>query len=268
MLHFAVCQQERQWEGYGTSQATVGHDELVLFGQLYNTEFINDGCETDHSWNTQKTKSLSSENRLRRWGRPDVGDDGIFSCSSLAPHMYLDSDRVFLVHINLNLIHRQLVIRTDPGLAPLNRGWEWKWRTSSSSNEDPAPWKRRGRWRWASRSRCSTSSGSIWWWCTICGRCWPPRMASLSHHTLSIWFWDEKETPTYCHAVGLFFFLHISSQNYAFFFVLLQKITACSSSTNGTVVLQRGFKTQTYVTASEPSTYDMIPERWKTSAER
>lgn len=61
LLHLALGQQEPQWEGYGTSQATVGHNELVLFGQLYNAEFINDGGETDHSWNTQTDEGDEEE---------------------------------------------------------------------------------------------------------------------------------------------------------------------------------------------------------------
>lgn len=49
VLHLAVGQHEPQREGYGPSQATVGHDELVLFGQFHNTEFIDDVCEADDS---------------------------------------------------------------------------------------------------------------------------------------------------------------------------------------------------------------------------
>lgn len=58
VLDFIILQQEPQWEGYGTSQATVGNNELVLFGQLHNTEFIDEGCEPDDSWNTQKKKDF------------------------------------------------------------------------------------------------------------------------------------------------------------------------------------------------------------------
>lgn len=60
VLDFIILQQEPQWEGYGTSQATVGNNELILFGQLHNTEFIDEGCEPDDSWNTQKKKELIS----------------------------------------------------------------------------------------------------------------------------------------------------------------------------------------------------------------
>lgn len=47
VLHLAVGQQEPQREGDGASQATVGDDELVLFGQLHNPEFIDDEREAD-----------------------------------------------------------------------------------------------------------------------------------------------------------------------------------------------------------------------------
>lgn len=57
VLDFIIVQQEPQWEGYGTSQATVGNNELVLFGQLHNTEFIDEGCKPDDSWNTEKKKN-------------------------------------------------------------------------------------------------------------------------------------------------------------------------------------------------------------------
>lgn len=56
VLDFIIVQQEPQWEGYGTSQATVGNNELVLFGQLHNTEFIDEGCKPDDSWNTEKKR--------------------------------------------------------------------------------------------------------------------------------------------------------------------------------------------------------------------
>lgn len=48
MLHL-VGQQEAQGEGDGASQATVGNDELVLFGQLYNPELIDDEREANDS---------------------------------------------------------------------------------------------------------------------------------------------------------------------------------------------------------------------------
>lgn len=58
VLRLIVGQQEPQWEGYGASQATVGNDELVLFGQLHNPEFIDDVCQANDSWNKQKTNIL------------------------------------------------------------------------------------------------------------------------------------------------------------------------------------------------------------------
>lgn len=50
VLPLVVGQQEPQREGDGTSQATVGHDELILFGQLHDTEFINNAREANDSW--------------------------------------------------------------------------------------------------------------------------------------------------------------------------------------------------------------------------
>lgn len=49
VLQPAVGQQKPQRVRDGTSQATVGHDELVFFGQLHNTEFIDDVREADDS---------------------------------------------------------------------------------------------------------------------------------------------------------------------------------------------------------------------------
>lgn len=65
VLHLAFGQQEPQREGDGASQATVGDDELVLLGQLHNTEFIDDERESDDAWNTQETTQQS----LKRRGR-------------------------------------------------------------------------------------------------------------------------------------------------------------------------------------------------------
>ena len=59
VLCFTVRQQESQREGYGTSQATVGHDELVFLGQFHDTEFIDDECKTNDSWNIQKSGGKS-----------------------------------------------------------------------------------------------------------------------------------------------------------------------------------------------------------------
>lgn len=59
VLCFIVRQKESQREGDCTPQATVGHDELVLFGQLHNAKFIYNKCETNNSWNTQKRDEIS-----------------------------------------------------------------------------------------------------------------------------------------------------------------------------------------------------------------
>lgn len=52
VLHLIVGQQEPQWESYGASQATVGDDELVLFGQLHNPELIDDVSNANDTWKT------------------------------------------------------------------------------------------------------------------------------------------------------------------------------------------------------------------------
>ncbi len=155
VLHLVVGEQEPQWEGNSTSQATVGHNELVFFGQLHNAELIDDVRETDDSWNTKNNST-------------DTTSD------------------VFLPLRTNERVHQMMVIHcTDRALSIPDRGPRWKSRRSSSRREDRPPWKHRGRWRWASRSRCSTSSGNTWWWCTTCERCWPPRTDASSRHTLS-----------------------------------------------------------------------------------
>lgn len=44
-----IGQQEAQGVGNGPSQATVRHDELVLFGQLDDAELVNDVREAHHA---------------------------------------------------------------------------------------------------------------------------------------------------------------------------------------------------------------------------
>lgn len=60
VLHLALRQQEPKWEGYSTTQATVGNNELVLFGQLHNPELINNKCKTNDSWNNTKFEKKRS----------------------------------------------------------------------------------------------------------------------------------------------------------------------------------------------------------------
>lgn len=68
VLHLAVRQQETEWEGYGTTQTTVGNNKLVLFGQLHYPELINDECKSNDPWN--KTKKAKKKNKAKfEWER-------------------------------------------------------------------------------------------------------------------------------------------------------------------------------------------------------
>lgn len=48
-----LVQQEAKGKGDGTSQATVGHNELVLGGQLDDTELVDEVGQTDDTWEGQ-----------------------------------------------------------------------------------------------------------------------------------------------------------------------------------------------------------------------
>lgn len=45
-----LLEQEAKGEGDGTSQATIGNNELVLRGQLNNAELVDDESQTNHTW--------------------------------------------------------------------------------------------------------------------------------------------------------------------------------------------------------------------------
>lgn len=44
-----LVQQKAKGEGDGTSQATVGNNELILGGQLDDAELVHDVSQTNHS---------------------------------------------------------------------------------------------------------------------------------------------------------------------------------------------------------------------------
>lgn len=81
---------------------------------------------------------------------------------------------------------------TNPELWTPDRETRWKWQKSSSRREGRPRWRRPGRWRSGSRSRCSTSLGSIWWLCTTCARCWPPRTAAWPRHMQWAWLRGQR----------------------------------------------------------------------------
>lgn len=53
-----LIQQEAQGEGDGASQATICHYELVLGGQLDNTELVDHECQTNHACKGQHDEKL------------------------------------------------------------------------------------------------------------------------------------------------------------------------------------------------------------------
>lgn len=48
-----LVQQEAKGKGNGTSQATVGNDELVFRGQLDNAELVDEVSQNNHTWDGQ-----------------------------------------------------------------------------------------------------------------------------------------------------------------------------------------------------------------------
>lgn len=50
-----LVQQETEGEGNGTSQATVGYDELILGGQLDDAELVDYIGQTNNTWEAQCT---------------------------------------------------------------------------------------------------------------------------------------------------------------------------------------------------------------------
>lgn len=49
-----LVQQVAQGEGNGPSQATVGHNELVLGGQLDDAELVDDKGKAHHAWGRER----------------------------------------------------------------------------------------------------------------------------------------------------------------------------------------------------------------------
>lgn len=53
-------QQEAEGKGDGTSQATVGYDELIFGCQFDDAEFVNYKCKTNHAWKKKGQNSVNT----------------------------------------------------------------------------------------------------------------------------------------------------------------------------------------------------------------
>lgn len=72
-----VVQQETKREGDSTSQATVGHDELIFGGQLDNAELIDYVGKTNNTWERKNNVYLICDAQSLDPGATNVGICGI-----------------------------------------------------------------------------------------------------------------------------------------------------------------------------------------------